>query len=125
MKLSCRPFVQVLGLVACLIAWPASAAERRLMVEGQARDCCSEPRFGDDPSSGHRRMDRERMRQLRQDLRRDMDSSSSDEPPPRGRAWSSDDDRRGYRHGVGLRRLSPEERERMRDEIREAWRDGR
>lgn len=54
---------------------------------------------------------RERMRQLRQELRQEIRAQEPIGDPPE--------------HGAGLRRMSPEERVRFREDIREVWRERR
>lgn len=101
-----------------------SAADDALPRSVRWRDSREDPRMREELIE-QRREQRERMRLLRQELRREMESA-----PP---GWMLE--RRGGREdrrqdiqverGSGLRRMSPEERVRFREDMREAWREHR
>lgn len=120
-----RRFVLTFLSLALWLAGPVLAADRSLSGDGRSRECCSEPAAGDGEALERRRAHRERMRQLRLELQRDMDSSSAEPWPsdPRHPRWRNDHPA-GPVRGIGLRRLSPEEREHLRHEMRGAWRAG-
>lgn len=80
-----------------------------------ADDLSGRPRWRADPAAREgdveqRREQRERLRVLREELREDF----------RGQDGPGDYPERG-----GLRRMSPEERVRIREDIREVWRERR
>lgn len=80
-----------------------------------AEDLPGRPRWREDPSAREgyveqRREQRERLRVLREELRDDF----------RGQDGGG-----GYPERGGLRRMSPEERVRIREDIREVWRERR
>lgn len=80
-----------------------------------ADDLSGRPRWREDPAAREshveqRREQRERLRVLREELREDF----------RGQ-----DGPGGYPERGGLRRMSPEERVRIREDIREVWRERR
>ena len=119
-----RRFVLVFLSSALWLAGPVLAVDRSSSDDGRSRECCSEP-AGDAEALERRRAHRERMRQLRLELQRDMGNSPAEFWPsgPRHPRWRNDDSG-GPVRGIGLRRLSPEEREHLRHEMRGAWRAG-
>lgn len=126
-ELIVKIFCPTLFLLCICICPPALQAEPLLRVAGQSAPL-SQPGF----NAEERLLRRERMRAIRQALieQRQVDEAAGkpalaptmDHPPGQGFGRA---DGMGNGPGRGLRQLPPEERERLRREMREAVRERR
>lgn len=120
----------LLLMIVLPLALDAGAAESQpkpltLQDDAAIRETLREQR---EAAIEHQRQQQARIRQLRQDLRREMNMNREGEPPvpapqvmPEARnteapTWSE-------RQPQRLQRLSPEERSRLRQDVREVWHD--
>lgn len=118
-------FVALLALSASAVVFAADTSARPLHWRDVRDDPVSREQFLE-----QRREQRERMRMLRQELRREVDAASANAPARvvEPRAWRevrAQDTQIDPDRGARPRRLSPEERERLREDMREVWREPR